>query len=75
MAIHEIVVDRALTFHLQFLEVENATVLEGRPVCAVDVDDAVRQAAFGEWPAGTEFCRIAGQDGREIASVGRVRRA
>jgi hypothetical protein len=66
--------NHAQNFRLQFLGGENAAMLEDRPLRAADVDDAVREAAFGEWPAGTQFCRITGQDGLEIASVGRVRR-
>jgi hypothetical protein len=62
-------------FHLQFLEGENTTMLEERPVRAADVDDAVRQAAFGDWPDGAQSCRVIGVDGQEIASVGRARRA
>jgi hypothetical protein len=64
----------AQNFRLQFLDAESLTVLEDRPVRAADVDDAVREAAFGDWPADTQLCRIAGMDGQEIASVGLVRR-
>jgi hypothetical protein len=48
-------------------------MLEERPLRAVDVNDAVREAAFGHWPIGAQFCRIADLNGQEIASVGRVR--
>lgn len=65
----------APNFRLQFLDVDSAKILEDRRLRAADVDDAVREAAFGDWPAGTQICRIAGIDGLEIASVGRVRRA
>jgi hypothetical protein len=64
--------NHAPNFRLQFLDGENATMLEERPLRAVDVDDAAREAAFGDWPIGAQFCRIAGLDGQEIASVGRV---
>jgi hypothetical protein len=45
-------------------------MLEERPLRAVDVDDAAREAAFGHWPIGAQFCRIADLNGQEIASVG-----
>ena len=64
--------NHAPNFRLEFLDSENATMLEERPLRAVDVDDAAREAAFGDWPIGAQFCRIAGLDGQEIASVGRV---
>ena len=72
-AIDEIMANRAENFRLQFLDVENTTMLEERSLRAVDVDYAVREAAFGDWPIGAQFCRIAGLDGQVIASVGRVR--
>jgi hypothetical protein len=50
-AIHQIMANHALNFRLQFLDSENATMLEERPLRAVDVDDAAREAAFGDWPA------------------------
>jgi hypothetical protein len=67
--------NHAPNFRLQFLDSENATMLEERPLRAVDVDDAAREAAFGDWPIVAQFCRIAGLNEQEIASTGRVRRA
>jgi hypothetical protein len=64
----------AQNFRLQFFDAESLTVLEDRPVRAADVDDAVREAAFGDRPADTQLCRIASMDGQGIASVGLVRR-
>lgn len=72
MAIHEIMASDAPNFRLQFLDGKTAKMHEDRHVRAADVDDAVREAAFGDWPVGTQLCRIAGIDGLEIASVGRV---
>jgi hypothetical protein len=65
--------NHAENFRLQVLDVENTTMLEERSLRAVDVNDAAREAAFGHWPIGAQFCRIASLDGQEIASVGRVR--
>jgi hypothetical protein len=73
VAIDEIMANRAENFRLQFLDVENTTMLEERSLCAVDVNDAAREAAFRAWPIGAQSCRIASLDGQEIASVGRVR--
>ena len=64
--------NNAENFRLQFLDVENTTMLEERSLRAVDVDYAVREAAFGDWPIGAQLCRIAAVNGQEIASVGRV---
>ena len=70
---HEIMANHAENFRLQFLDIENTTMLEERSLHAVDVNDAAREAAFGHWPVGAQFCRIASLDGKEIASVGRAR--
>ena len=70
---HEIMANHAKNFRLQFLDVENTTMLEERSLHAIDVNDATREAAFGQWPIGAQSCRIASLDGQEIASVGRVR--
>jgi hypothetical protein len=74
-AIRKVMANDTPNFCLQFLDGKNAKMLEDRHVRAADVDDAVREAAFGNWPAGTQLCRIIGMDGLEIASVGRFRRA
>ena len=70
--IHEIMTSCAPNFRLQFLDVDSAIMLVERPLSAADADDAAREAAFGDWPAGTRLCRVTSLDGREVASVGRV---
>ena len=72
VAIHEIMTICAPNFRLQFLDSDSAIVLVDRPLSAADADDAAREAAFGDWPAGGRLCRVASLDRREVASVGRV---
>jgi hypothetical protein len=72
VAIHEIMTICAPNFRLQFLDGDSAIMLVDRPLSAADADDAAREAAFGDWPAGARLCRVTSLDGREVASVGRV---
>jgi hypothetical protein len=72
VVIHEIMTNCAPNFRLQFLDGDSTMMLVERPLSAADADDAAREAAFGDWPAGARLCRVTNLDGREVASVGRA---